>query len=213
MEFENVKAWLQKRNHKLASKRHVAGIVGVILFPFGLSAAVGCLYLLMVFLFQSDDPRGTTKFFWIAIGCVPLMFLGNRFMPRRDATADYMENPPDGFFERRAARYKMMWAAFCWTMFTGPRLLDWALSSFRESTHLKQHDPHDSAAVLWVLMSRINKVPLAEFPSVLDWLDVNATLPEVRQIAGVLVLKGPPPALSLTTDLRNAIRSGNLLPD
>jgi len=42
----------------------------------------------------------------------------------------------------------------------------------------------------------------------LDWLDLEGTLPQFAWIPGVLYINTAPGALSLTEDLRTAIREG-----
>jgi hypothetical protein len=44
------------------------------------------------------------------------------------------------------------------------------------------------------------------------WLDLETTLPQLASIKGVLRPKMPPPGLSLSDDLSNAIRTGGPAP-
>jgi hypothetical protein len=93
-------------------------------------------------------------------------------------------------------------------MFTGPRLCNWAIASMREARQWQRQDAHGCAAVLWLLLSRPKKVPYEDFQSEIPWLDLANVLPQITQISGVLQLQGPPAGLSLTDDLRKAIRTG-----
>jgi len=210
MDFEAVKAWLEMRNQQLARRYRNYGIVGMVLFPIGLLAGfVGVFLLVMLIGFRTTRSAHIGTCIWIALGCLPLMFLFNRLLTVKDPMERYMEEGVGhSYMERKAAGYEMMGVIICWIAFAGPRLLDWSLTSYRDSKHLLQQDTHSCAAVLWVLMSRLKKVPIAEFATVVDWLDLDAALPEVRKIPGFLVLKGPPEALALSDDLRTAIRSG-----
>ena len=96
---------------------------------------------------------------------------------------------------------------FLWILFTGPRLLDWAIHSFRESARWKQTDTHSCAAVIWMVATRPRKVSFEDIRRELDWLDLEATLPQLKRIPGVLFLKGPPPGVGLTQEFRSAMRS------
>jgi hypothetical protein len=55
-------------------------------------------------------------------------------------------------------------------------------------------------------MSRSGKVSFDEIRQKLDWLDLEAMLPEMRQLEGVVFLKTAPAGLSLTQDFRDQIR-------
>ena len=106
----------------------------------------------------------------------------------------------------RSIRRQVVPLFFLWILFTGPRLLDWAFRSFGEARRWKQMDIHSCAAVLWVLMSRSGKVSFDEIRQKLDWLDLEAVLPEMRRLEGVVFLKTAPAGLSLTQDFRDQIR-------
>jgi hypothetical protein len=41
----------------------------------------------------------------------------------------------------------------------------------------------------------------------LDWLNLDAVLPDITRIPGIVFLKTPPPGLSLTQDFRDQVRS------
>jgi hypothetical protein len=92
-------------------------------------------------------------------------------------------------------------------MFTGPRLCSWGFASLRESRQWQELDAHGCAAVLWLLVSRPKKVPYEDFQSELPWLDLTIVLPQITRVPGVLQLQSPPAGLSLTEDLRKAIRT------
>ena len=94
-----------------------------------------------------------------------------------------------------------------WVLFTGPRLLSWSIESFRKARATGQQDTHSCAALLWLLASRPSRVPFEEIPVVLEWLNLETTLPEVQNIPGVIYLAGPPAGLTLSTDLRGAIKN------
>jgi len=95
-----------------------------------------------------------------------------------------------------------------WILFTGPRLVDWAVASSREGRRWEQQDNHSCAAVLWLLASRLKKVPYDEIQREIPWLNLDDVMPELARIPGVLKLKAPPPGLGLTDDLRTAIGTG-----
>ena len=100
---------------------------------------------------------------------------------------------------------------FLWVIFTGPRLIDWVIFSFGEISRLKKQDSHSCAAVLWLLLLKGKKVPYPDIQREFDWIDLEATLSQLSWITGLLHLKSPPPGLSLTEDLRVAIRPGALM--
>jgi hypothetical protein len=97
-----------------------------------------------------------------------------------------------------------------WILFTGPRLFNWSIASFRSAGKFASMDVHSCAAVLWVLMANPRRVPYDEIMANLDWLNLEETLSQLKQVEGVLFLKGPPQGLSLTTELRTAIREGSI---
>jgi hypothetical protein len=95
-------------------------------------------------------------------------------------------------------------------MFAGTRRLNWAGASLCEAREWLAMDAHSCAAVLWMLLSRRKKVSFEEIKTELPWLDLALVLPQITRISGVFYLHGPPAGLSLTDDLRTAIRSGSL---
>ena len=119
---------------------------------------------------------------------------------------DAVDALTDRFSPRR--RSEVVGLLFLWILFTGPRLLDWGLASFREARRWQEMDTHSCAAVLWLLSSRYKKVPYEDFQSELPWLDLPAALMELERVPGILRLQTPPPGLGLTDDLRKAIRTG-----
>jgi hypothetical protein len=212
MDFEAVKTWLEMRNDRLSARCRALGIFGLVLFPLGLAVAWGLLYgLLRLFTHDSLGPNNALKCFWIALGCLPLLFLANRLVARRDLMTERMEEGvPASFHGRRAANAVVIVSFLCWILFTGPRLLDWALQSFRKSRTLKRQDTHSCAAVLWLLLSRPRKVSFEDLRREIDWLDLETVLPQLKLISGILFLQTPPPGLALTQDLRNAIRANQV---
>jgi hypothetical protein len=98
-----------------------------------------------------------------------------------------------------------------WIIFTGPRLVDWGMTSAREWREWRAYDTHSCGAVLWLLAARLKKVPYEEIQREIPWLNVDETGPALMKIPGVLKLKTPPAGLGLTDDLRTAIATrGNL---
>ena len=137
----------------------------------------------------------------ICLAIVPCLFIGNRLVPRRDLMEEQLSEGPD-----RSLRRQVVPLLFLWILFAGPRLLDWAIRSFGEARRWKQMDVHSCAAVLWVLMSRTGKVSFDEIREKLAWLDLEAVLPEMKRLEGVVFLKTTPAGLSLTQDFRDQIR-------
>jgi hypothetical protein len=214
MDFEYIKQWLTRYNASVASRRRMCGVLGLVLFPFGIAAG-WLLVFCTAALFTANGAKGhpdIAKSTWIAFGFIPVMFIGNYVTPRPEKKLGWDHGVPDGITGRVVGRYKAIAGVTCWILFTGPRLLNWSITSFRVAREMSQQDVHSCAALLWLLMSRPNRVPVDEIPANLEWLNLEATLPELQKIPGVLYLHGPPEGLSLSTDLRNAIR-GDKLPE
>lgn len=209
MDFDYIKAWLERYNANVISKRRLCGILGMILFPIGLIA--GFILVFLIAGVFTTDPYGRPRLaaaFWIALACVPLMFLGNYLMrDRRKRNYWDTDTGPDGVLSMMFLRYRIIYAVVCWILFTGPRLLTWSIDCFQKARAIGQQDTHGCAALLWLLASRPGRVPFEEIPPVLEWLDLETTLPEVQKIPGVIYLAGPPAGLTLSADLRTAIKN------
>ena len=117
------------------------------------------------------------------------------------------EGPDDSWLDEEPERHEVVPLVFLWVLFTGPRLFDWAFRSFAGARRWKQMDIDSCAAVLWILMAQSGKVSFDEIRRKLDRLDLEAVLPEIRRVDGVVFLKTTPAGLSLTQDLRDQIRS------
>jgi hypothetical protein len=209
MDFETIKAWLTQWTEKQTRNCRIKGVVGVALGPIALLAAFSLVYwLLRLFTHnRTYDLGDSTPCFWISLAVLPLLFAGNRLVPRRNLMEERMEDGVDpSFAGRYVARQEVMFYLLIWILFTGPRLFDWAFRSFREISVWKKMDTHSCAAVLWLLLTRPRKVPFEEIQRELDWLDLDGTLEQLKQIPDVLFLKSPPPGLSLTQELREQVK-------
>jgi hypothetical protein len=203
MDFEVIKSWFTQWTGRQIRNCRLMGILGLVLTPVSLVVATTCVYwLLRLFTHDASGNLGdSTKCLLISLAIIPCLFIGNRFAPRRDLMDKQLSEGPD-----RSIRRQVVPLFFLWILFTGPRLLDWAFRSFGEARRWKQMDIHSCAAVLWVLMSRSGKVSFDEIRQKLDWLDLEAVLPEMRRLEGVVFLKTAPAGLSLTQDFRDQIR-------
>lgn len=212
MDSKAVEAWLEKRTRRLKARCRALGVVCLALFPIGLGFSLALIYVaLRVFTFNVKLPGHDPGrlYCWITLGCVPVLFLVNRLFPRPDPMKENMERVFDlSFFGRQALRYQGRLRVIAWYLLIGPRLLEWAVQLFRESRTLTRLDAHTCAAVLSLLMARAGKVSLDELQRNLDCLDLEAASQDLKTIPGVLFLQSPPPGLSLTQDLRDAIRAG-----
>lgn len=204
MDFETVKSWLAQWTEKQAKNCRLKGIAGVILGPIALLVALLLVYCLARLFTHdaSNNPGSSSKGIWIALAVLPLMFIGNRLVPRRNLMEERMSGELDHYAARRLALPYL----FMWILFTGPRLFDWAFSSFRKIKSWKEMDTHSCGAVLWLLLTRPRKVPYEDIKQQLDWLDLDATLEQLKQIPGILLLNTPPPGLSLTQEFRDEVR-------
>ena len=210
MDFESVKAWLARRMHRQARNCRLKGIFGLVLEPVALVVVLtGIYWLLRLFTQDRSGHLGDpTKCLWITLAIVPCQFIANRLVPHRNLMEERMrEGPEDSLMGDYLARREVVLLFSLWILFTGPRLFDWAFRSFAEARRWKQMDLHSCAAVLWILMSQSGKVAFDEIRRQLDWLDLDAVLPEMRRVDGVVFLKTAPAGLSLTQDLRDEIRS------
>jgi hypothetical protein len=210
MNFEAVKSWLTRRMSREANLYRLKGILGLALAPLALAAALTLVYWLLR-LFTHDasnnlgDPR---KCLWITLAVLPCLFIGNRLAPRRNLMEERMSAGPETsltghYFARREA----LGLLFLWIVFTGPRLFNWAADSFREAKRSQQMDVLSCAAVLWMLISSPRKVPFEDIQRDLEWLNWETVLPDLKRMPGVLFLQSPPTGLSLTTELRESIRT------
>ena len=212
MEFEAIKAWLGIQLERRAKACRLKGILAFSLAPLAVVCSTTLVYWLLR-LFTQDryhDLGDSAKCFWVSLAIIPLTFLGNRLVPRSNLMEERMSGDAvDAAMARSpVGRSKVIMAIFFWILFTGPRLVDWGVSSLREARGWRAQDTHSCAAVLWVLASRHKRVPFEDVEREIPWLNLPAALPELARIPGVLTLKGPPPGLALTDDLRQAIRTG-----
>ena len=209
MEFEATKDLISRYAGRKAQVCRLKGIAGFALCPFAMAAAAVCIYgLLRVFTYRRYGSESGAACLWFAVGSLPVLFFLNRLIPRGESLMEKRMRegaPMPGIVLNRAT---VMLAVLAWILFTGPRLLDWAVACMREAEQWRQQDAHGCAAVLWLLASRPKKVPYEEFSAEIQWLDLNATLPQVRRIPGVLSLQTPPAGLGLTEELRSALRKG-----
>ncbi len=212
MDFEGVKAWLGRQAERQAKACRMKGVLGFALAPVALVAAATLVYwLLRLFTHDQKYNLGDSKTcLWISLAVIPLMFLGNRVAPRRNLMEERMSGDAmDAAIAHSAiGRGRVVGALFMWILFTGPRLVDWAVASRRESRRWLQMDTHCCAAVLWLLASRFKKVPYEDIQREIPWLNADEIMPELMRIPGVLKLKAPPPGLALTDDLRKAVGTG-----
>ena len=206
MNFENVKSWFDQWVEKRIGSCRVRAAAGFILTPIALAVAL-CLVYWMTRLLTQDRAHnlGSSRTaWWVILVLFPLLFVGNRLVPRRNLMEERMSEGTPGMFGRQ----RTLLYFFMWILFTGPRCLDWALDAIREIKAWRSVDTHSCAAVLWLLLSRPRKVPYEDIQRELDWLNLDVTIPELARIPGILFLKGPPPGLSLTQELRDEARDG-----
>ncbi len=216
MDFEGVKTWLGAQARKRAEVCNLKAILGFALAPVALWFAALCIYwVVWCFLSRRGPPQPGDKAicFWVSVAAIPLMFIGNRLAPRRSLMEERMEGDAvDTALARYGAgRSEVLLHFILWIFFTGPRLVDWALASVREGRQWRACDTHSCGAVLWLLASRLKKVPYEEIQREIPWLNLDDVGPELMRIPGVLKLKTPPAGLGLTDDLRQAIGTGGNL--
>jgi hypothetical protein len=206
MDFELIKGWLTRWTNREANSYRLKGFLGFALAPVALVVALTLIYLLLLLLaHRSRDPGIAVKCLWITLAILPCLFIGNRLAPRRNLMEERMSAGSDDVLGNFVARREVLPLLFLWIVFTGPRLFDWAAASFRESKRLKQMDIHSCAAVIWMLVSAGRKVSFEDIQRDLEWVNMEAVFPELKQISGVLILYAPPPGLTLTPELRNSI--------
>jgi len=155
---------------------------------------------------DSQDPQIDTKCLWFTLVFIPLLFVVNRFMPRKEKEVYYHEEPDTSLAGSYLSRQKVKISILLWLLFTGPRLVDWVIYSFRRISHLKRQDTHSCAAVLWLLLVKGKRVQFTDIQIELDWVDVEKTMAELAWMDGLLFIKTGPPAASLSDDFRTEIR-------
>jgi hypothetical protein len=215
MEFETVKLWLANHTNRQIRNRWLLAWLGFILLP--VATAVGGL-LIYTFLHlvthqsnNRDDDFKDARCLWITLGIILAMFIINLLIPKKKEPEKYYSEDPevdDSLVGSYVHRRKVQAKFFLWIILTGSRLLSWSIFSLKEISRLKRQDIHSCAALLWLLMAKRGKVSYDDIPRELDWLDAETTLAQIQDLPGVVFLKNPPPGVSLTDDLRTAIRTG-----
>jgi hypothetical protein len=215
MDFTGVKTWLAGQAKKRAEISGAKAVAGFVLAPAAVAFAATCIYEVLRHYTRARYPQSgdAAVCFWVSLATVPGMFLGNRLMPRRSLMEERMEADPADLAMARFGygRGQVFAHMVLWILFTGPRLMDWAIASLREQRQWKSYDIHSCAAVLWLLASRLHKVPYEEIQREIPWLDLDATGPQLMKIPGVLKLQTTPAGLALTDDLRKAVCTGGML--
>lgn len=216
MDFESVKTWLTNYNNKQIGRRWMLAWLGFILLP--IATMVGGLLIygfLWLILHQSERnaPGFDTTCLWITLAIVLVAFIATLFFQKqKEPETFYHEDAQveDSLVGHYVNRRKVQAKFFLWIILTGPRLLGWSISSLNEISRLKKQDVHSCAAVMWLSIVKRGKVPYDDLPKELDWLEVEPTLLQLKHIPGILFLKTPPAGISLSDDLRKAIRTGAL---
>ena len=209
MDFETIKAWLAGQTAKQLRIRSSLAVLSLILAPVALAISLIMAFAIAwLFVHDPKDPGVETRCFWISLGALPVLFIVNRFMPREKKEQYYHEDADTSLVGSYIERRKTQLRFISWLLFTGPRAVDWVISCFRKIHGLKRQDTHSCAAVLWLLMVKGKRVPYADIQRELEWVDLDATLPQLASLNGVLNIKAPVPAMSLSEDLRAAIRTG-----
>ena len=213
MEFESVKQWYDAHLKRQIRNRRLLAVLGFILFPIGTAVGGGLIYVFLYLIKQratrNDEGFQDAQCFWITVGIVVVMFIINAFIPRQrgpeklySEEADRDDSLLGHYVEGRKVQAKF----FLWIILTGPRLFSWAIFSLQEASRLKTQDAHAGGALLWLMLVKRGKVPYDDIPKELDWLDVPTALAQLEDVPGIVHLQGPPPGISMTDDLRTAIR-------
>jgi len=215
MDFETVKAWFTNHTNRQIRHRWLLALLGIVLLPFATIVGGLLIYGLLWAITHQSDNRGDggidVKCLWITLGIILVMFIINLLIPKKKEAEKYYHedsDADDSLVGHYANRRKVQAKFFLWIILTGPRLLSWSIFSLKEISRLKKQDAHSCAALLWLLMNKRSKVPYDDIPRELDWLDIETTLAQLQHLSGVLFLKTPPAGISLTDDLRTAIRTG-----
>jgi hypothetical protein len=210
MNFETIKEWLMQSTNRQIRNCRIMGIVGFVFCPGALAVASALVYcILRVITYHRYGADSKNACLWISVGMIPLMFIGNRFVPTRNLMEERMsEGPSTSLIGHELDKRQVQLQCFLWILFAGPRLLNWASNSFREIKRLQQRDAHSCAAVLYLLLGSHKKVPYDDIARELPWLDMATAIDEVQKIPGVVTLPTNPAGLSLTQELRTQIRTG-----
>lgn len=202
MDFEAVKAWYADSVNRRIRRCRFMGILGLVLMPLALALACGFLFcFLCLGSMRRSGTLSTSTCVWISLGLIPLMFLVNLGLPKKNFLDRHVEEGT------RAMKGEVYAQVLLWIIIAGPRLMDWSLNSFREIKWLRERDMHGCSAVLWVLFSNYKRVSYDDIQAALPWLNMEATIPVVLTIPGVIQLRQPPEGLSLHQELRDAMRS------
>jgi len=184
--------------------------LGLALTPIALIVS-GLIILILCEMFaqEKSSSRSDTICLWATMGILVLLFVINYFVGRQKEPEKYYHDDPDlSVVGQAVSRQKAKISVLLWILFTGPRLVNWWIFSFREIGRLRRLDIHSGAAMLWVLLYKGKRLSYPDIQKEMDWLNVEATAPLLSWLPGMLYINSDPPALSLTEDLRKAIRSG-----
>ncbi len=214
MNFEMVKAWLEKQTAREIRNRGMLALLGIVLTPIGLAAGF-CVVLFFAWIATRESRSSglSPAALWIAVGSVPVMFVLNALIrPKEEGPEklyhDDNDGPDGSVMGTMIHRRKVQGQFALWLLMTGPRLVDWWMGSLKLIGQLKRQDTHSCAAVLFVLLLKNKRTSYPDIQRELEWLDLEATLPQLGWIEGLMFINVEPPALSMTDDLRMAIRTG-----
>ncbi|HEU5396683.1 MAG TPA: hypothetical protein VFV81_05910 [Verrucomicrobiae bacterium] len=219
MEFETVKAWLVDHTNREIRRRRMMALLGLILTPFA-TVVGGILIYSVLFLFRHRSDRDPDiavldlKVLLTTVGILAVMFAVNALVRRKKEPEKlYSEEVEvsDSLLDGYVQRQRVVANFFLWIALTGPRLFSWSLFSFREISRLKNADLHGPAALLWLMLAKRAKVPYDSVPRELPWLDLQPALAHLQHLPGIVFLKSPPAGISMTDDLRSAIRNGTAI--
>ena len=209
MNFESIKAWLAQQTRREVRTRWMFIVLGVVLTPLALIVGTFVIFVVALFITKDwKDPNIGIKCLRVAVGSIPVLFLIS-FLLTRDQTETYYHEESDGTLVGSYMYHrKLQMQLLLWVLFTSPRLVEWVFFSFGRIRQLSRQDTHSCAAVLCVLLAKGKRLPYPDIQKALEWLDLENILPQLAWIPGVLFIKSDPPALTVTDELRDAIREG-----
>lgn len=94
---------------------------------------------------------------------------------------------------------------FAELLYVGPRLWLAGVAAARRARGWRRMDFDRATRVLFELHCHAGRVPLRELARALPGVDLPAALVELRLLRGVLLLKSPPPGVSLAAELRRQL--------
>src|ERR1043166_4648101 len=127
MNFEMVKAWLDKQTHAEIKKRWLYAALGLALLPFATIIGGALIFRGLCGITKDWDRPHVLLCLLATLGILGAMFIINLLIQRHDEPEKYYHEDTDDALDSISGRYlhrrKVQARFFLWIALTGPRLL------------------------------------------------------------------------------------------